>query len=42
LWLVLKEPVSASPRQIARFARPYPMNARPLQPAAGCSIEHSN
>jgi len=31
-WFVLKTPVQVSPDQIARFARLYPMNARPVQP----------
>lgn len=32
LWYVLKTPASVSADQIARFARVYPMNARPTQP----------
>lgn len=31
-WFVLKTPVQVSPDQLARFARLYPMNARPIQP----------
>lgn len=31
-WYVLKTPVQVSNDQIARFARMYPMNARPIQP----------
>jgi len=31
-WYVLKTPVGISADQIARFARYYPMNARPTQP----------
>jgi len=31
-WFVLKTPVQVSADQIARFARIYPMNARPIQP----------
>jgi len=31
-WLLLKTPVQVSTEQIARFARIYPMNARPVQP----------
>jgi len=31
-WYVLKTPVPVSADQIARFARYYPMNARPVQP----------
>ena len=32
LWYVLKSPIQVSTDQIARFARVYPMNARPTQP----------
>jgi carbonic anhydrase len=31
-WYVLKTPVQISAEEIARFARFYPMNARPVQP----------
>ncbi|MEX6725046.1 carbonic anhydrase [Parapedomonas caeni] len=31
-WVVLRQPVSASPAQIERFAALFPMNARPVQP----------
>jgi carbonic anhydrase len=31
-WYVLKAPVQVSADEIARFARIYPMNARPIQP----------
>ncbi len=31
-WYVLKTPETVSPEQIARFAKLYPMNARPVQP----------
>ena len=31
-WFVLKAPVQVSADQIARFAKLYPMNARPVQP----------
>ncbi len=31
-WLVLDQPVEASQGQIDRFAKLFPMNARPLQP----------
>lgn len=36
-WLVLREPISVSAAQVARFKEAFPMNARPLQPlvAAG-------
>ena len=42
LWMVMKEPVQASAEQIAIFSRLYPMNARPLQAAAGRMIKESN
>ena len=41
-WYVLKTPIVASPAQIAAFARYYPDNARPLQPANGREIRESN
>lgn len=41
LWLVLKQPVTVSPEQLALFARLYPMNARPLQAASGRLIKES-
>ncbi|MEW5889210.1 MAG: surface-adhesin E family protein [Pseudomonadota bacterium] len=41
LWLVLKTPVQLSPEQLAIFARLYPMNARPPQPANGRLIKES-
>jgi carbonic anhydrase len=41
LWMVLKEPIGISPEQIAIFARLYPDNARPLQPANGRLIKES-
>ena len=31
-WLVLREPISVSATQVARFKEAFPMNARPLQP----------
>lgn len=34
-WFVLKTPVQLSAEEIARFARLYPMNARPVQPLNG-------
>jgi len=37
-WYVLREPVSVSTDQIARFAARYSMNARPLQPRNGRPI----
>ena len=42
LWLVMKEPVQASPAQMALFSRLYPLNARPIQPASGRIIKESN
>jgi carbonic anhydrase len=42
LWMVMQQPVPAAPAQIDIFARLYPMNARPLQPAAGRLIKQSN
>jgi len=34
-WAVLKQPISASAEQIARFAALFPNNARPIQPLNG-------
>lgn len=42
LWLVMKQPVPVSPEQIGIFARLYPMNARPVQPAGERLIKESN
>ena len=42
LWLVMKEPVQASPAQLALFSRLYPLNARPVQPSSGRIIKESN
>ena len=42
LWLVMQQPVTASARQIDIFSRLYPMNARPMQQAAGRLIKQSN
>jgi carbonic anhydrase len=42
LWMVMKEPIQASPAQLAFFSRLYPMNARPVQPASGRVIKESN
>jgi len=38
-WLVLREPTAVSASQIARFAKRYPMNARPTQPINGREIK---
>jgi carbonic anhydrase len=40
-WFVLKSPTQVSADQIARFARLYPMNARPVQPLNGRDIQGS-
>jgi carbonic anhydrase len=42
LWMVMKQPVTISADQIGIFARLYPMNARPIQSAAGRLIKESN
>lgn len=42
LWLVMKEPIQASPAQMALFSRLYPLNARPIQPGSGRMIKESN
>jgi carbonic anhydrase len=38
-WYVLKTPVQISADEIARFAKIYPMNARPVQPVNGRDIQ---
>jgi carbonic anhydrase len=42
LWLVMKNPMQASPAQMALFSRLYPLNARPIQPGGGRIIKESN
>ncbi|MFC0254412.1 carbonic anhydrase [Massilia consociata] len=42
LWLVMKQPMQASPAQMALFSRLYPFNARPIQPSNGRMIKESN
>ncbi|MDH4050164.1 MAG: carbonic anhydrase family protein [Rubrivivax sp.] len=42
LWMVMQQPVPASTQQIGIFQRLYPMNARPVQAAAGRLIKQSN
>ena len=42
LWMVMQQPVPMSAEQIDVFARLYPMNARPVQQAAGRLIKQSN
>jgi carbonic anhydrase len=41
LWMVMRQPVAVSQAQIDIFARLYPMNARPVQQAAGRLIKQS-
>jgi carbonic anhydrase len=41
LWMVMKQPMQAAPAQMALFSRLYPMNARPIQTAAGRVIKES-
>lgn len=41
-WVVMRQPVTAAAEQIDLFARIYPMNARPVQAAAGRRIMQSN
>jgi len=40
-WVVMRQPVTMSADQIELFARMYPMNARPVQQAAGRRILQS-
>ncbi len=42
LWLVMKNPMPASPAQMALFSRLYPLNARPTQAGGGRVIKESN
>jgi carbonic anhydrase len=42
LWLVMKQPMPASPAQMALFSRLYPLNVRPIQPGNGRVIKESN
>ena len=42
LWMVMQQPVTISNEQIAVFSKLYPMNARPIQSAAGRLIKQSN
>jgi carbonic anhydrase len=42
MWIVYKQPVQLSAAQIAIFSRLYPLNARPIQSAAGRLIKESN
>lgn len=38
-WQVLKQPVELSKAQLQAFRRLYPMNARPVQPLNGRTLE---
>jgi carbonic anhydrase len=42
LWVVMQQSVPMSAQQIDIFSRLYPMNARPIQQAAGRIIKQSN
>jgi carbonic anhydrase len=42
LCRVLQQPVPVSAQQLDIFSRRYPMNARPIQQAAGRLIKQSN
>lgn len=42
LYLVFKQPMQASPAQLALFSRLYPLNARPVQPTGGRMVKESN
>ncbi|MFC5461283.1 carbonic anhydrase [Massilia niabensis] len=42
LWMVMKQPMTASPAQMALFSRLYPLNARPVQPGGGRMVKESN
>ncbi|MNT78774.1 Carbonic anhydrase precursor [compost metagenome] len=41
-WQVLKTPVEVSPAQLAAFRQLYPMNARPVQPLNGRTVQVSH
>ena len=41
LWLVMKQPMTASPQQMALFSRLYPLNSRPVQANNGRMIKES-
>ena len=40
-WFVLRNPVQFAGQEVARFAKVYPMNARPVQPLNGRTVETS-
>ncbi|MDE2428855.1 MAG: carbonic anhydrase family protein [Burkholderiales bacterium] len=41
VWRVLKQPVELSRAQLAKFKKLYPMNARPVQPLNGRTLQES-
>jgi carbonic anhydrase len=41
LWIIMKQPMTASPQQMALFSRLYPFNARPVQPSNGRMVKES-
>jgi len=41
LWIVMKQPMTASPQQMALFSRLYPFNARPVQQSNGRMVKES-
>jgi carbonic anhydrase len=40
--MVMKQPATLAPEQVELFARLYPMNARPVQAAAGRMVKESD
>jgi len=42
LWIVMKQPMTASPAQMALFSRLYPLNARPVQESEGRMVKESH
>jgi carbonic anhydrase len=42
LWMVMKQPMQASPAQMALFSRLYPLNARSIQASNGRMVKESN
>jgi carbonic anhydrase len=41
IWQLLKQPVEISKAQLAAFRKLYPMNARPIQPLNGRTVEQN-
>jgi len=41
LWLVMRQPLTVGAQQLGIFAKLYPMNARPVQPAGGRIVKES-